>query len=673
MNALITLTCLASALMSAPAAPTSVVAKYNGEGIEVRWFPPAPSDRSQRWAYKVERIDNDGSTLSITHMALQPTLNVATIRDRLGTFADAFIGAIAYGSEARRINAGTMNDALTNPVSRALILRFAVLYPSVAEILGWRRVDQDLQPSKAYTYRVIAVDRSKPDREVVLGEARAVAQASGVSSPKGVEVSQPAPDRLELRWSRDLAREQSEAIVRYIIYRREGAGEWVALNPGLSPMLASAPSSQSAYVDSTVLAGRTYQYALAAVDLAGRLSAKTSAPSIRVADQRASLPPLDLQVSLSGRDLSVTWLSAGLAPDTKEVEVLKVRQGGPLNGSREVLKVLGRVSAKSGVYRTRAPGLGYHEYAVRSVDGAGNRGPLSVSVGHHVDRALRLKTPSGVKARLTPEGKVEVSWRATPGTDASTYVVERRVLGHPELPVQISTKTLGVRDKRTLDHSPPLGGPPLSYRVRAVAPGSAQSAASPWVTLKDLRRAPRVFLAPLFVSPKGARLTWQVERSEVALGFQIQVQADNGPWRNLSARPLGPEVRTATDTQNMAPERVVRYRVQSLGGAPGEPIFSNSVSYRTAALTLETPSGLSGRCLPDGVELRWKADKSASSYEVQRAFGNEGFMPRAEVNAPLWTDQSTLKARRYRYRVIARHGSEVSAPTEDLEIICSAR
>ena len=77
-------------------------------------------------------------------MPLQITLNVATLRDRLGSFADTYLGTVASGSTAKRINENAFNEALANPVSRRLLLRFAVLYPEVADVLGWRTPAQDI-------------------------------------------------------------------------------------------------------------------------------------------------------------------------------------------------------------------------------------------------------------------------------------------------------------------------------------------------------------------------------------------------------------------------------------------------------------------------------------------------------------------------------------------------
>jgi hypothetical protein len=673
MMSLLTTTLLAATLVTAQADPLVVVAKHNGEGIEVRWFPPAPSERGERWAYRVERVDSAGTTLPITHMPLQVTLNVATLRDRLGSFAETFLGTVASASNTNRINENTFNEAFSSPVSRALLLRFAVLYPEVADLLGWRRVDSTLQPGKSYTYRVIAVDRADHDAETVLGEALAVAGPSGVSAPKGVVVTQPAPGRLKVSWTRDLTREQSEAVLRYVIYRRDDGAPWVQLNLGLTTSIQPAVSPVASYTDSAVLPGRSYQYAVAAVDLNGRSSGKTSSSTLTVADQRPPPPPLDIEVSNLGGEVTVTWLVAGLPADLKEVEVLKVRRPRREGGPREVIKVLGRVGPKVGVYRTRTPAVGHHEYALRSLDTSGNRGPLSVTVGFHVDRAVRLKTPGGVRAKLNKEQQVEVSWKTTRGTDAVTYVVERMVSGAVTPPTRISPSTLGIRDTLYVDVTPPLDGPPLSYRVSAVDGASATSAPSAWVTLPDLRRAPPSVLRSTRRSRRGTQLSWGATASPVTTGFQVQVQVDGGRWANLPGRPLGPTVRGHLDGQARPAEASVRYRVRSLGGAAGSPILSNVVALRAPSTTLVAPTGLSARCVKGDVELRWDPPRGASRYEVQRAFGTDDFAPRGQSTSDRWSDSAVVQARRYRYRLAARHGLRMSSFSPPVEIICSVQ
>lgn len=653
--------------------PLHVVAKHNGTGIEVRWFPPPPTERVDRWAYRVERVDSAGVTLPITHAPLQVVLNVATLRDRLGSFAETYLGTVARTATAQRINENTVNEALADPVTRSVLVRSAVLYPEVADILGWRRIDQDLQPGKTYTYRVIVVDRAARDAEHLLGSARAVAARSSTTGPRSATVSQPAPDRLEVTWSRDTAREQAEGILRYAIHRREGGGPWTTLDPGLVSPLRASSGPVGSYVDTHVLAGRTYQYAVTAVDLTGAESRQTSTGAITVSDQRAPPPPLDVEIAGGFGALAISWLTAGLPDDVVQFEVLKVRRPRPEGGPRGVIKVVGKVKSKVGSLNLKNPGLGRHEYAVRSVDRAGNRGPLSVTVGVDVDRQVRLKTPSGVRAELTDNGQIEIAWRPTFGTDAVGYVVQRSVLGSADPPTRISPATLGVRDKVFLDTAPPLDGPPLAYRLIAVDAASAQSVPSPWVALPDLRRAPAVSLEFARRGESAVHLNWQVAPSAVATGFRVQVQVDRGRWANLPGKALAADTRAHVDAVRRAPESLVRYRVVSLGGAAGPPILSNVATVRHDSASLATPSAPTAHCLAQGVEIRWSAAPGASSYEIQRALGMADFAPRVDVSGTSWTDRSVAVGKRVQYRLVARHGLSDSRVGESVSIVCSAR
>jgi len=58
-------------------------------------------------------------------------------------------------------------------------------------------------------------------------------------------------------------------LAGYIVYRREGSGEWLRISPAL-------PLVGSAYHDATVMAGHTYEYAVSAIDQEGHESARSA-------------------------------------------------------------------------------------------------------------------------------------------------------------------------------------------------------------------------------------------------------------------------------------------------------------------------------------------------------------------------------------------------------------
>jgi fibronectin type 3 domain-containing protein len=58
-------------------------------------------------------------------------------------------------------------------------------------------------------------------------------------------------------------------LAGYIVYRREGSGEWQRIS-------SAQPLVGSGYHDATVAAGHTYEYAVSAIDQEGQESARSA-------------------------------------------------------------------------------------------------------------------------------------------------------------------------------------------------------------------------------------------------------------------------------------------------------------------------------------------------------------------------------------------------------------
>lgn len=83
-------------------------------------------------------------------------------------------------------------------------------------------------------------------------------------APQGVAAVAAAPGSgaaIDLNWQPN----SEEDLAGYIVYRREGEGEWQRVSP-------AAPLSAPAYRDATVTPGHTYRYAVSAVDQGGHAS-----------------------------------------------------------------------------------------------------------------------------------------------------------------------------------------------------------------------------------------------------------------------------------------------------------------------------------------------------------------------------------------------------------------
>jgi hypothetical protein len=70
---------------------------------------------------------------------------------------------------------------------------------------------------------------------------------------------------IDLSWQAEL----DPALAGFVVYRREGDGEWKRVSP-------TTPSIAPAFHDANVEPGHTYRYAVSAVDKNGRESARSA-------------------------------------------------------------------------------------------------------------------------------------------------------------------------------------------------------------------------------------------------------------------------------------------------------------------------------------------------------------------------------------------------------------
>ncbi|MFG2111017.1 hypothetical protein ACGFK5_30195, partial [Micromonospora chersina] len=121
------------------------------------------------------------------------------------------------------------------------------------------------------------------------------------------------------------------------------------------------------YSDSGLTTGRTYRYAVEAVDPAGNASTRTPEVSVTVAlDTDAPAAPGNLRVrvpDVHGRDVVVTWDEA--------TDNIGVTGYGVYRDGQKIAQVTGRTYTDAGLV------AGTYGYTVDAVDSAGNRSPRS--------------------------------------------------------------------------------------------------------------------------------------------------------------------------------------------------------------------------------------------------------------------------------------------------------
>jgi hypothetical protein len=140
-----------------------------------------------------------------------------------------------------------------------------------------RAMDTTVRMGESYEYRAQRVSR-------VDVEGKTLELAGELSAPVDVEVKDVFPPdvpeglaavatagengagpAIDLSWQPEL----DAALAGYVVYRREGDGEWQRISP-------ATPAIAPAFHDSGVEAGHTYRYAVSAVDKNGHESARSA-------------------------------------------------------------------------------------------------------------------------------------------------------------------------------------------------------------------------------------------------------------------------------------------------------------------------------------------------------------------------------------------------------------
>lgn len=662
-----------------PTEARRVLARFNGEGIEVRWFPKPPGFRTMLRAYRVERTEPDGTVVPIHHEPISPVVNVGALRQSLGGLADPYIALIESVSPNGRVTNEGFNEAMARQVSGGIMLWWATTYPEVAEVMGMRRVDRDLQPRARYSYRVIEIDAGGRGEETVLGTDTAVAAIESVGPPVDLLVEQIGDELVSVSWDRDLEREATDDIVRYSVLRQEQGRDQpvIVVNPGApSALRAHGDSTIAEYLDRDVTEGKTYKYWVVAIDVVGGRSKPAVAGSLTLKDERLPPPPTDVVVSPGHKQLSLAWSATGLPEDVAGFEVLEVRRDNRVGGRPVGGRIVARTKRdKTAVQLPPVSRPGHYEWAVRSVDAAGNAGVLGLPVELDVPRPVVLKPPGGLKAERKPDdGWIRLRWRRGGGPDAVGYVLERRVVGSEAPPTRVNHAPIPTRETEWLERVAPLAGEALEWRLRSQDGAGRYSRPSAWVGLPDVRPPLPAHLAPARAVPGGVHLTWQAPGDERITGFTVQAQVGSGGWSGVSGGRTGPAVRSFLDKTRRPAETTVRYRLVSEGATVQTPVLSNVTSvWAGGERPLTAPDKLTAKCGRGAVSLQWKAVPGATGYDIQRAVGDEPLEGRAVTSGARWDDRTVVADSRYRYQVRAVYRNRVGPPSAVAAVGCDSK
>ncbi|MBI2354093.1 MAG: Ig-like domain repeat protein [Deltaproteobacteria bacterium] len=232
--------------------------------------------------------------------------------------------------------------------------------------------DAAVQPNITYVYTVTAYDLAGSNAEassplsVITPAAPDLRDTTAPTAPTGLNAASLGSSQVSLSWTEST---DSVGVTGYEIIR----ATIINGQPGADQVIAKVSAQTTAYGDSSVASGTTYQYKVRALDAAGNISEGSASNQIATAaatgDTVAPNGPtgLALAASPTATTVELTW---GAATDNIEVVGYEVFRAG--------VKIA-TVTATAYADTTATPSNTY-SYTVKSFDAAGNRSAASAAL-----------------------------------------------------------------------------------------------------------------------------------------------------------------------------------------------------------------------------------------------------------------------------------------------------
>ncbi|WP_180357733.1 fibronectin type III domain-containing protein [Streptomyces sp. NP160] len=367
------------------------------------------------------------------------------------------------------------------------------------------------------------------------------------------------------------------------------------LRDGTAVATVTAPTTT--WSDTGLTNGRTYQYALQAVDTHGNASAASSpAASATPADTTPPAVPTGLAAVRGDTQVSLTW-TANTEADLDGYDLFR-------DGVRVQGAVLG--AGATSFTDTGLTNDTRYTYTLRARDHAGNSSPSSAGVSATPTDLTPPAVPSPPSA-VAGDGVVSLSWTPSSESDLASYQVLRDG-------VVIATVT---RPTTTYDDRSVTNGTAYGYALAAVDTHGNASAAS----------SPAVSATPRDLTPPAVPTGVSAARGDgrVVLSWTAGSESDLASYRVLrdgvEVAAVTVPATTYTDT-GLTNDTAYQYSVAAYDAAGnGSAASSPQVSATPTDLTPPAaPSGVASTAGDGAVEVTWQAntEPDLASYRVYR-------------------------------------------------------
>lgn len=627
---LFTLAALTIAAASAQTQPTKPVPAKTGLATL-----PTPTGTLLRWSLPASGLP-DGYRLIREGGGQTVSRDLPALADKAAAVKAGWTSADDY--DALKALLGTPK---LDPGQQLAIQLQILADPGLARTLNLLTEDTGLKVGVSYSYRVLALKGSGSSElgrgTVTPGPTPPVPVPGALSGKAGI-------GRTTVSWAA-----AGGLTTGYRLYRAEGEGALTLQQP--SPYFPTTdlknPEAPVSFADETLKRGATYRYQVSALDLFGRESARTVVLSV---DLRNGEP---LPQALITRALGVKGtleLGWDAAKDQRVSGFVLYRGTTPDN-----LKPLATLPATSTGYTDRSGDVARsYLYALGYVlrpgaDAPGEPTKPGLPTQGRAINADPPTAPQGLTATLQDDGKLHLSWKASPESDLLGYLV----LSAPSsaAPVAESAQITPQPISGTVMNVPiyAASGSTLYYRVQAVNTTGVTSVPSAAVSVKlpdSTSDAP--VLSRLSAGDGRLTLGWSYTQDSIPASTEIFRQSPNGALTLVAQLPGNTLEWTDTHVVPLLP---YAYLVSTLDAAGKRGTPSNVMAATPRYLANVGAVGGLSATGSSPVNLVWKAAPEAAAYQVFRTVGGTPLLLDT-VNTLSFHDTPPAGTKAASYRVV---------------------
>ncbi len=302
-------------------------------------------------------------------------------------------------------------------VDRNTAMALCLISHGLRLAMGRTFVDDEAVKGRSYRYRVVLLDVLGKEINRVEKNVT-VKQVVPPQKPSGIETSA-GDSRIIIKWKYPPYRGGDKDIVTgFVLNRREGTGDFIRITG--APVLRV--EGRLSYVDEGVKNGKSYIYAVEAVNMVGVKSEKLYSESVRPVDNSPPLVPEGLKALDKEEGVLLLWR---ISPEA-DADHYNVYRGESLKGDFEKVND-NPVPVGSPRFLDMSAVRGIvHYYRVTAVDNSGNEsdksGPASI-IPKDTEPPAAV---TGLSADVDADKRfVDLSWRPKEASDLSGFFIYR--------------------------------------------------------------------------------------------------------------------------------------------------------------------------------------------------------------------------------------------------------